>query len=87
VTSLSIYTHQAFCYVKLWVIPLAVLVHTVLPSVHTQMFPLLIEFYCNAFFQVEVMQKAELKLGHILRISFEITHVIFCKFKDLIKII
>lgn len=39
------------------------------------------------FFQVEVLKKAEPKLGHILRIYFEIAHITFCKFKDLIKMI
>lgn len=87
VTFLSIYTFQAFCYAKLRVIPLAALVHTVFLSVQTRMFFPLIYFYCNAFFWVKMLEKAEPKPGHILRISIEITHITFRKFKDLIKII
>lgn len=81
------FSFQAFCYVKLQVIPLAGLVHTVFLSVHTEMFFQLIELYCNAFSGVEVLKKAEPKLGHILRISFEIIRITFINFRDPIKII
>lgn len=86
-TFLSTYPFEAFCYIKLRVTLWAALVHTVFLSVLTQMFFQLIEFYCNAFFCVEVLNKAEPKLSHILRISSEITHTSFFKLKDLIKII